>query len=783
METDGQTWWSYRSEELIGRQITRIALGHHGELLVGTDNGLYVIDDSSGRVTARLLRSHVDPAVTAIAVDADRYWVAYGKTIVGYTTGTISINAVECFSVDSPVNDLLPDKLGNVFIATNNSGLAMVSCLRQAVQRIELGREGGIYSIKAGTADSFTIGGDNIFGKIVLPSDTNFTSTDETGGHAGSHAWDALAHMALSSQGWRGLPDTTVWDSIDDGTYIWVATQAGLYRAPHGGKFALVHERDPILGAPNRVLLQRDAGMWVGTLHGLACIRDGHAEPVDGGGAPLGYVYALYLDDLSALWVGTLGRGLWRENQGLEAMVGGPLTPDGNTYLITQGPEGRIIVLQDEKVVLLNRDLKPHLVTTLSPVSGWTATWLDARTIAIGASDGLRIVDIDSGRVTRHIQSLFRPRDWEFTNNRTLLRDRQGRLLCGLNGGLARVDLEKLRIFEPPVCKLVDIVWTGAEPESDGTTTRVRPGRWTFRVRAFSAWFVESAKIRYQFKLIGFDNTWTPAQERPDVTFTSLPPGEYRLACRAYSPLVGHGPEAELLRLEVRRPIWAMGWSAALGLIESIYDRQVRARERNDSLLEENRALELYVAESNRSLLVANRELEISRDAYQLLAEVDELTRLGNRRNFEREIIRAVALTKRLNVPLALIMIDIDHFKMVNDNLGHQTGDEYLRNIGHILAAAIRVGEDVAARYGGEEFAVLLLNTDTEGALVGAERIRQQVEALALPNKAAPAGIVTVSIGVAALDPGTPMTKDELVARADRALYRAKNGGRNQVSA
>lgn len=782
VETDGKTWWGYRCEGLMGRQVTRIAFSRSGQLLVGTDDGLYVIDDATRTVTSRLKPAQVDPVVTAIGVGADRYWVAFGRTLLAYADDATEASAVEHFRVESPVNDLMIDGLDNVFIATNNSGLAMLSCLRHAVQKIDLGLEGGVYSIKPGIADSYTIGGEHIFGKTVSSPDRHDGVADASSTLPEAPAWDTLARTPIALQGWRGLPDTIVWDSLEDETGIWAATQAGLYHAAASGAFTRVFAEDPLLGAPGRVLMRRGEHLWVGTLRGVSCIRGEEAANVDGDGAPLGYVYAMHVDDDSALWIGTLGRGLWREKHGLASIVAGPLTADGNTYAMAQGPTGALIVLQDEKVVLLDRELRPRLVAELPPVSGWTLAWIDARTVAIGASDGLRILDLESGRLIQHVQSLFSLPDWEFTNNRTLVRDRQGRFLCGLSGGLARVDLAQLQSFSPPECKLTEVIWTHVEPEYEGKTVRLRPGRWSFRVRAFSAWLVESDKVRYQFKLVGFDDTWSQTQDRPEVTFTSLPPGEYRLFCQAYSPLTGFGPAAELLHLQVRRPLWAMGWSALLATFESYYDDLVRSRKRNEVLLEENRALELYVDASMKSLRIANQELEASRDAYRTLAEIDELTRLGNRRNFEKELDRAIALSKRLNVPLALLMVDIDHFKMVNDCHGHQVGDDYLRAVGKVLASGIRMGEDCAARIGGEEFAILLLNTDTEGALMSAERIRAGVNALALRNDGAPRKLLTVSIGVAALDPRTPMNRDEFVARADRALYRAKNSGRDNVS-
>ena len=382
-----------------------------------------------------------------------------------------------------------------------------------------------------------------------------------------------------------------------------------------------------------------------------------------------------------------------------------------------------------------------------------------------------------------HVQCLLKAREWEFTNNRTLVRDHDGRLLCGLIGGLVRVDLTGLGSFAAPICKLADIDWAGVTPERIGESIRLRPGRWSFHLRAYTAWFVEAAKVRYQFKLIGFDDVWSRPQASPEVTFTSLPPGDYRLMCRASAPLTGAGPEAELLRLQVRRPLWAMGWTAVLVALESRYDQLVRSRSRNESQLERTLALEQAVADRTQSLFSANRDLEALRDAYKRLSEVDELTQLGNRRNFEKEIARALALTIRLRLPLSLLFVDIDHFKGVNDRHGHQVGDEYLKAVGGVLAAAIRLGEDVATRFGGEEFAILLVNTGINAALKIAERMRAGVESLAMRNDGAPSGILTISIGVSTISLGESFDQKDFIARADNALYAAKKSGRNRVCA
>jgi diguanylate cyclase (GGDEF)-like protein len=164
-------------------------------------------------------------------------------------------------------------------------------------------------------------------------------------------------------------------------------------------------------------------------------------------------------------------------------------------------------------------------------------------------------------------------------------------------------------------------------------------------------------------------------------------------------------------------------------------------------------------------------------------AATDALTGLANRRQFEERLLAEVDRTRRFPAPLGLMMLDIDHFKQVNDRFGHQAGDDVLRAVAGAVSDCAR-DVDVAARYGGEEMAVLLPGADVAGALAAAERVRKAVEALdtgILDAEGEPVR-VTVSLGVASLGEG-PTDGDDLVAQADAALYRAKHAGRNRSEA
>ena len=155
-------------------------------------------------------------------------------------------------------------------------------------------------------------------------------------------------------------------------------------------------------------------------------------------------------------------------------------------------------------------------------------------------------------------------------------------------------------------------------------------------------------------------------------------------------------------------------------------------------------------------------------------ALTDELTKLPNRRALAQEFLKEMQRARRHHNAIAFLMIDLDHFKQVNDTYGHLNGDAVLAELAQILKTGARES-DVCARYGGEEFALILHETTEPGARTLAERIRAKVAAATFPG-----GLkLTISVGLAAT--GEPALFTQLIDRADQALYAAKQGGRNQV--
>lgn len=191
-----------------------------------------------------------------------------------------------------------------------------------------------------------------------------------------------------------------------------------------------------------------------------------------------------------------------------------------------------------------------------------------------------------------------------------------------------------------------------------------------------------------------------------------------------------------------------------------------------------NRRLEARVAERTQALNQVNAELLEANRVLERLASSDSLTDLANRRHFFEQASAEVLRARRYAHPLSLQMLDIDHFKAINDRFGHVAGDRVLRSLADILRANLR-SNDLAARLGGEEFAVLLPETSIDDALIQAERLRQSVAAHAMSFGGKDLAI-TVSIGVAALDPGDSSIEAVLM-RADTGLYLAKQDGRDCV--
>lgn len=175
-------------------------------------------------------------------------------------------------------------------------------------------------------------------------------------------------------------------------------------------------------------------------------------------------------------------------------------------------------------------------------------------------------------------------------------------------------------------------------------------------------------------------------------------------------------------------------------------------------------------------------ELKHNRDILENLSSIDGLTGLINRRRLDEMLHLEWKRAVRESLPLSLVMVDLDHFKLYNDNLGHLAGDDCLKKIAQILMASTHRPTDFVSRFGGEEFLLILPDTDLEGALYIAETFSKNLENAKIPHKFSPiSNLVTCSMGVATIIPTTQDSTESLIQAADQTLYQAKDQGRNCI--
>jgi two-component system, cell cycle response regulator len=198
-----------------------------------------------------------------------------------------------------------------------------------------------------------------------------------------------------------------------------------------------------------------------------------------------------------------------------------------------------------------------------------------------------------------------------------------------------------------------------------------------------------------------------------------------------------------------------------------------------DKVRDRTQALEAEIdrrAAAEAALNLANQELH-------RIAYLDGLTQIPNRRRFDEQLQTELLRLKREQLPLSLILCDVDYFKRYNDFYGHQAGDYCLIQVAQAIAHAIKRPADLVARYGGEEFVILLPNTESTGAIEVAELIQQRIKTLALVHAESEVSTqVTLSLGITTLIPQTETTALSVLTEADQALYQAKQMGRNQYT-
>jgi diguanylate cyclase (GGDEF)-like protein len=377
---------------------------------------------------------------------------------------------------------------------------------------------------------------------------------------------------------------------------------------------------------------------------------------------------------------------------------------------------------------------------------------------------------------------------WDDCDLNGFASDPDGSVWIGTSGGLAHFTRgDDIHWKDPPVAIITKLTLGGTRM---GPAQNVSAGYAAnaLAVTYSALTFVRERSVIFRYKLTPLFTEWRETRER-DLQFPGLPPDSYRLEVQARDGWGRWSGESATFSFVIRPPWWRSWWfvsllaSATAGMLVMVFRRRGRAarqRERELGDLVDERTRELK--QVNGDLQETSSQLEEANRDLTRLSTLDGLTGIANRRMFDRTLETEWDRARRMGTQLSLVLVDIDHFKRLNDAAGHQMGDECLRLIASELTAAGRRATDLVARFGGEEFALILPGTGALQAAELAESARLRVEGLGIQYSNIPTGgSVTISLGVVSAIFDVFSTAEGLVGAADSALYAAKHQGRNRV--
>jgi diguanylate cyclase (GGDEF)-like protein len=595
---------------------------------------------------------------------------------------------------------------------------------------------------------------------------------------------------------------------------LWVGTDAGLdHFDPLSGRFTAVNltppgQAEPSLDRVTSLYVDTDGSLWAGTQEeGLIHLdRDGQVlrryrrDPLREDSLSHNQVRVIHRDRKARLWLGTWGGGLCRldeHSHTFHCFRHRADDPDslGNNVVraILEDAEGRFW-LSTQGGGLLHFDPETGRSRSLTRRDGIAddsiyAALTDAQgRLWISSNNGLSRYD-PRDRSVRNYTVRDGLQSSEF-NTGAYYRRRNGELLFGGIGGFNRFRPELIEDDrQPPQVLFTELLLANrpvplATPSAGFSLPRPLEALDALRldpsVRQFSVEFTalhyrDPARNRFSYRLLGFDDDWVDADARNRrATYTNLPPGRYTLQVRAANPHGAWNPQPAELGIEVAPAAWQSWWARTLYLAGAIALGWLLLRLRDARLRAQANRLRSLVEQRTAELERSHAELERA-------SLTDPLTGLGNRRMMVRGLQQGASAPYPRQ---ALVLLDIDHFKAINDRHGHAAGDAALCALARQLQACCR-REDLAARWGGEEFLLRIAVANEADALRCAERLRCAIAALHVPLPDGSVLGLTCSISLACLpfEPSEPARLDweRVLLLADHALYIAKRAGRNRV--
>ncbi|HEV8433616.1 MAG TPA: two-component regulator propeller domain-containing protein [Thermoanaerobaculia bacterium] len=571
-----------------------------------------------------------------------------------------------------------------------------------------------------------------------------------------------------------GLPQETVYALAEsrDGS-LWAGTDGGGVVRMRDGRFT-----DRIAGLPNdhvRALAEMpDGTLWVSTTGGLARVRAGKTASIAAfAGRQLRPLQAL---NDGTLLVGTDGAGLWRvasdatsASQIATADQGRGLGSD-RVFSLAPDSAGAAVWIGTSGGGLSHLDLKTGAMHTLARRDGLHDDVVfqvldDGKDLWMTSNRGLyrvsrdRVLAAMRGEKSDLSGTVYGTSDGmpsaECTGaSPAAIRARDGRIWVATARGVAVVDFNATARNPVPPVVHIDGVLVDGNAVPDGRL-HVRAGAQRLEVRYTAVSLRAPERVTFRYRLDGFDHDWIDAGTNRVAHYTRLPAGDYTFRVTASNEDGVPAVAEERLAFTVE-PEWFETWWArllALAVVAAAIWGAIRIR----------------VAAARAHMLRA-------------LSYLDGLTGVANRRRFDEALEEACGNARRTGTPLSLALVDLDHFKELNDTSGHLNGDDALRTVAGLLAKRAASAGGLVARFGGEEFAWLLPGIPPEVAKQEAERFRLSVLDAGIRHAGVASGVLSASVGVAGSS-GAALQPSTLIAAADAALYRAKSAGRDRVEA
>ncbi len=817
-----------------------------GHTFIGTDAGLVELYSEPGRNGFAVRRfsqalGTSGPGAYGVLVDGEIIWYGCGEELCRMDRDRTTV-----FGRDSRLPALIwlviqKDRDGNLWVRSKNAGVFVLPAGQSTFRRPDAPIPGSEMGLVATDAEGRILipSPDG----LLIREKTGWQKIDRSVGLRGvvysafedrQHSlWIGLAGRGLAEwRGYRewesyspasGLPSDIVYEILprSDGS-LWVATEAGLFRGMRR-QFSMVWSKVPgMVGFPVHSLQIAPLGdVWVGTETRGAARIDARTGSVQWFGQEQGLTgraaYTLRFDREQRLWAATEA-GLFVAIAPYQRFSRINEVTSARIWAIAEGTDGTIWAggaaglfgysagqwknwtradgLSNQEVLSLGAGADGTIwigyrygggIDRIHPQRGGIAI---EKAIQRRGTDGLvYFLDFDaSGRLwvgtERGVDtwdgarwSHYDTRDglaWDDCNLNAFAEEAGGTVWIGTSGGLSRFKPRPHRIPEaPPEVVFTKLVMGRTDVSGQrNPTSGIHSNSLIARYSAPGA--PRENGVVFRYRLEGANSTWTETAQR-ELRFAELAPGAYRLEIEARdSDGVWSGHRAEF-PFEILTPWYSTWWfiltcglipvSVILGVLRL---RMLAAQRREHEL-------QWIVEEKTADLRRVNEDL-------LRLSSLDSLTGLANRRVFDQTLEMECSRLRRTGSAVSLVMLDIDHFKALNDSEGHQRGDEYLKSVGSELKRVVKRRIDLAARYGGEEFAVILPETGAAGAANVAESVRLAIAGLELPHPASGvAPFLTVSVGVATATLEWHGSPEELVAAADQALYCAKRSGRNRV--